>query len=167
MGLSFLDMLWVYFLVFVFAALPFFEAYGVVPVVILAGLSFVPSLLIGIIGNIVTVLFLLVFLDQFNQWRAKRRERKGKVARSNKRSLRAQRLWDKYGMPGLSMIGPMVVGSHLTALMCAAFGGKRQAVFYWMSASITLWSTVFAVLALLGVNTFNSNNEMWMDQFID
>lgn len=167
MGLSLLDMLWVYFLVFVFAALPFLEAYGVIAAVILAGLSFVPSLLVGILGNIFTVLLLLVFLNHFNEWRAKRRERKGKMARSNKRSLRAQRLWDKYGMPGLSMVGPMVVGSHLTALMCVTLGGKRKPVFYWMSASITIWSTVFAVLASLGVDNFTSGDDMWIDQWIE
>lgn len=141
--------LWGYILVFILGAVPFFEAYGVIPIASIAGLSVVPVTILGLAGNLLTILLLPLFIDQIKNWRKKR----GKVKEEeNKRFVRAENLWKKYGLPGLAMIGPLIVGSHLTALASMTFGGTRQLTFIWLTISMTIWSILFTVLIFLGVD---------------
>lgn len=142
--------LWGYVLVFILSAIPLFEAYGVIPIAVIAGLSFVPVMVLGLVGNIVTVFLLILFIEQIKNWRKKRKE-EGEPNES-KRSLRAKKLWNKYGLPGLALLGPLLVGSHLTALASMSFGGSKKGTFLWVSASITVWSIVFTVLLFLGID---------------
>lgn len=145
-----MKLLWAYILVFILAAVPFFEAYGVIPLASIAGLSVVPVIILGLVGNILTVLLVILFMNQIKNWRKKRKNNNDQE--ESKRSLRAQNLWRKYGLPGLAMLGPLLVGSHLTALASMSFGGTKRTTLLWMSASITTWSIVFTVLIFLGVD---------------
>lgn len=142
--------IWLYILVFIFAAVPFFEAYGVIPIGILAGLSPLPVIILGLVGNILTVLLVIVFIQKIKEWR--NRKKAGEEKGPGKRAQRAQRLWKKYGLPGLAFIGPLIVGSHLTAFMSLSLGGTKRRTFYWMTASIVVWSLTFAVLIHFGID---------------
>ncbi len=144
------DTLWPYILVFILAAVPFFEAYGIIPLAILAGLSPVPVVILGLVGNIATVLVVILFINKIKEWR--KRKRKGEEKEPNKRTIRAQNLWKKYGLPGLAFIGPLLVGSHLTAFMSLTLGGTKKRTAFWMTASIVVWSITFTILAYYGVD---------------
>ncbi|MFE8700832.1 small multi-drug export protein [Cytobacillus sp. FJAT-54145] len=146
-----LELLWAYIVVFVLAALPFFEAYGVIALSIFAGLPEIPVILISLFGNILTVLLLILFIDRIKEWRRKRKGEKVEKQPS-KRALRAQNLWKKYGLPGLALIGPLFVGSHLTAFMSVTLGGQKKSTSIWMIISITVWGVVFALLSHFGVD---------------
>ncbi|TCT23406.1 putative small multi-drug export protein [Melghiribacillus thermohalophilus] len=139
-----------YVSVFLLAAVPFFEAYGVIPIAAIAGLPVVLVTLLGLAGNLLTVFLLLAFIDQFQNWRRSRKQ--SKDLNESKRSKRAQKIWRKYGLPGLALLGPLVVGSHLTALASMSFGGAKKKTFVWITASITLWSITFTVLLYNGVD---------------
>lgn len=160
------DLLWAYIVIFVLAALPFFEAYGVIAVAILAGLPVIPVIVIGIIGNIVTVLLLILFINKFKEWRRKRKGDQGDKQPS-KRMVRAQNLWKKYGLPGLSFVGPLIVGSHLTAFMGITLGGTRKMTSIWMVISITVWGIVFAVLAHLGIDFLGFQDQDFIKNLIN
>lgn len=144
------DTLWGYILVFLLAAAPFFEAYGVIPLAMIAGLSPMPVIILGLTGNIATVLLVIIFINKIKEWRQKKKE--GKEKAESKRGLRARKLWKKYGLPGLAIIGPLLVGSHLTAVMCLTFGGSKKNTAYWMIGSIVLWSLTFAILVHFGID---------------
>ena len=146
-----LDTVWPYVLVFIFAALPFFESYGVIPIAMIAGLSPVLVIILGLAGNILTVLLLIVFVNKIKEWRQKRRKN-AEENESNKRTLRAKKLWKKYGLPGLAIIGPLFVGSHLTAFMSLTLGGTKKKTAYWMTGSIIIWSLTFAILVYFGID---------------
>lgn len=151
-----LELLWAYIVVFLLGAVPFIEAVLVIPVAILAGLSPIPVFLLALAGNFATVLLIILFIDQIKQWRHNRRKAKGET--SDKRSMRAQKIWQKYGLPGLAVIGPFFVGSHLTAFMSVMLGGKKHATAVWMGISLIAWGAVFAVLGYLGLDVFNVEN---------
>lgn len=53
-----------YIIVFVLSAIPLFEAFVVVPVGILGGMNFTMTLIIGILGNLVTLLLIIVLMDR-------------------------------------------------------------------------------------------------------
>ncbi|MGO4886601.1 small multi-drug export protein [Anaerobacillus sp. MEB173] len=148
--MNLLDTLWAYVLVFIFAAVPFFEAYGVIPIAMIAGLSPVPVIILGLVGNIVTVLFVIVFINKIKEWRQKEKSNEEKAPGT--RAVRAQKLWKKYGLPGLAIIGPLFVGSHLTAFMSLTLGGAKKKTAYWMTTSIVIWSLTFAVLVHFGID---------------
>ncbi len=160
------DLLWAYIVIFVLAAVPFFEAYGVIAVAILAGLPIIPVIVVGLIGNIVTVLLLILFMNKFKEWR---RKRKGEETdkQPSKRMVRAQNLWKKYGLPGLAFVGPLIVGSHLTAFMGITLGGTKKMTSIWMTISITVWGIVFAVLAHFGVDFLGFGNQDFIRNLIN
>lgn len=148
-----MDIVWGYVLVFVLAALPFFEVIGVVPFAILSGLHPVTTALIGFIGNFLTVLLLIVFVDRFKAWWFKRKEEKGDE-KKEKKQLQARKIWERYGLPGLALIGPFIIGSHLAALMCMSFGTKRKQVAVWMTVSLMMWTALAASLTGAGFHYF-------------
>ncbi|WP_139367675.1 small multi-drug export protein [Bacillus sp. FJAT-44921] len=145
-----MNTLWAYVLVLILAAVPFFEAYSVIPLAMIAGLSTVPAIILALIGNIVTVLIVIVFVDKIKAWRQKRKKEEEKEP--GKRAVRAKNLWNKYGLPGLALIGPLIVGSHLTAFMSLTFGGAKRKTAYWMTISISFWSLLFAILFYFGID---------------
>ena len=103
-----------YIIIFLLAAIPFFEIAVIVPIAIIGGLPAIPVMIVAFLGNFLTIVLLIVYLDKFREWR---RRKKGEEDMSSKRHKRAKSLWDKYGLPGLAFIGPFFVGSHLSALL--------------------------------------------------
>ncbi|TFW47250.1 small multi-drug export protein [Bacillus sp. 005/A4HT-01/001] len=148
-----MDIVWGYVLVFILAALPFFEVVGVVPLGILSGLHPVTTAVIGFVGNFLTVLLLIVFVDRFKAWWLKRKEEKHDEKRE-KKQLKARKVWERYGLPGLALIGPFIIGSHLAAFMCMSFGTKRKQVTVWMTVSLIMWTALAASLTGAGFHYF-------------
>ncbi|MFC4403993.1 small multi-drug export protein [Gracilibacillus xinjiangensis] len=147
-----LELLWAYVLVFILSAVPFFEAIIITPLAIVAGLSPVPVFILAVVGNLLTVYAVIVFIEKIRSWR---KEKDGE----GKRASRAKQLWTKYGLPGLSLLGPFFVGSHLTAFLSLIFGGTKKRVTMWMTISISAWSLVLGILAYFGIDWFNMDNK--------
>lgn len=152
-----------YLLVFILGAVPFLEAYGVIPVASIAGLSVLPVMVLGLGGNLLTILLVVVFIDHIKKWRKKRGKERDES--NKKRFARAENLWKKYGLPGLALIGPLIVGSHLTAIASMTFGGTKQLTFIWTAASITVWSVVFTVLLFFGVDFLALEDRAFINYF--
>lgn len=136
-----IEWLWAYCLVFLLAAIPFFELITVIPIAIIAGLSTFLVTLLALLGNLATVLLLMLFMERIRK-------------RRSKRSTRAKKIWDKYGMPGLALGGPFFVGSHLTALMIVSFGSTKKVTIIWMTISLVAWSVLMAVVTHMGADYF-------------
>ncbi|WP_240335342.1 small multi-drug export protein [Paraliobacillus sediminis] len=155
-----MELLSMYILVFLLAAMPFVEAIILTPIATYAGLAFIPVLLLAILGNLLTVYIVIIFVDKIKAWR----EKNGKY--DNKRSIRARKLWKKYGPPGLALLGPFFVGSHLSAFLSLAFGGSKKQVTIWITISVTAWSTFFGLLAYFGIDWLNIDNQ-FIEQIFD
>lgn len=157
-----------YFLVFLLAAIPLFELVTVIPVAIIGGLSPVPVAILAFLGNLLTILLLIVFVDKIKIL-LRTRKLKRNVAtevegaeghyteetdakQDSKKKKRARALFDKYGLPGLTIFGPLLVGSHISAFMGMSFGSRKSLVTGWMIASLVIWTAVSAVLANSGVS---------------
>jgi uncharacterized membrane protein len=164
-----------YLLVFLLAATPLFELVTVIPLAIIGGLPPVPVAIVGFLGNLLTVVLLIVFVDRVKGWiRARKMKRNSVLAvegeglqnsgevitkKDSKKEKRARAIFDKYGLPGLTIFGPFLVGSHISAFMGMSFGSKRSLVIGWMIASLVIWTIVSAVLASSGVTFFVPNVE--------
>ncbi len=140
-----------YLVVFVLAATPFFEVVGVIPIGVAAGLSSIPVTLISCLGNLLTIWLLIVLIDRIKQWMQKRKEKQGKES-SGKRQQRAAKIWQRYGLPGLALIFPILIGSHLGAILAMGFGAGKKQVTIWMTASIVVWAIAAGVISHYGID---------------
>lgn len=141
-----------YFLVFLGAAIPWLEMALVIPLGIIGGLNPITVSIVAIVGNLLTVLLLIIGFEKFQQWLAKRRE--GKEQTASKRSQRAKELWRKYGLPGMLMLGPILIGTHVAAFIALVLGGSKQQTTLWSVISIVAWAIAFAVVTALGFDFF-------------
>ncbi|MCZ8536236.1 small multi-drug export protein [Paenisporosarcina quisquiliarum] len=144
--------MWEYFLVFLGAAIPWLEMALVIPLGIVSGLNPLWVVIIGFIGNMVTVMALIIGYDRFRSWLAKRNE--GKEEKESKRSERAKRIWNKYGLPGMLMLGPILIGTHIAAFIGMTLGASKKQTTIWSVISIALWALVFGILTALGFDFF-------------
>ena len=144
--------MWEYFLVFLGAAIPWLEMALVIPFGIVTGLNPFWVVVIGFSGNMVTVMALIIGYDKFRVWLAKRRA--GKVEKESKRSERAKRIWNKYGLPGMLMLGPILIGTHIAAFIGMTLGASKRQTTVWSVVSIAVWAVVFGVLTAMGFDLF-------------
>lgn len=145
-------MIYEYFLIFLGAAIPWFEIALVIPLGIIWGLSPLWVMVVAFVGNMLTVLALIIGFDRFQIWYTKRQEAKGKTV--SKKSERAKRIWNKYGLPGLAMLGPILIGTHIAAFIGMTLGATKKNTTVWLTISIAVWSVAFGVLTALGFDFF-------------
>ncbi|MGM8365490.1 small multi-drug export protein [Virgibacillus sp. W0181] len=141
-------MIWTYFIIFLLAAIPFFEVAMIVPVAIIGGIPAVPVIVIAFLGNLLTVGLVIVFIDWVRNWRRKKKASDEKS--ESKGHQRAKKIWGKYGLAGLAFIGPFFVGSHVTAILAVSFGGTRSKTSVLMTASIAFWAILLGSAAYFG-----------------
>lgn len=55
------------------------------------------------------------------------------------------RALDRFGVPGVCLLGPLVVPSQFTGPALVGLGATRTRVYLWMGLSITLWGVLFGV----------------------
>jgi membrane protein DedA with SNARE-associated domain len=141
-----------YLLVLVAAATPWIEVLLVVPAGVLGGLPLVPTVVLATVGNVATLVPVVLaggrLRDRFL------RKRGDDPEAPSARGGRARRLLDRYGVPGLAALGPLVTGAHLAAAVAMAAGAQRRRALLWFPAGIAVWAIVAGVLAVLGVDTF-------------
>lgn len=68
------------------------------------------------------------------------------------KKLRIKKMFDKYGVPGVSLLGQLVAPSQFTAMAMVSFGANKGKVLFWETISITLEAILFGVLVSMGVN---------------
>lgn len=68
------------------------------------------------------------------------------------RRARFQRSFERYGVPGVSLLGPLLLPTQFTATMLVAAGIGRGRILFWQALSIIGW-TVLVGLILTGVTT--------------
>src|SRR5690625_1316747 len=135
-------MVWTYTIIFLLAAIPFFEVAMIVPFAIIGGIPAIPVIIFAFLGNLLTIILLIVFIDYVRNWR-KKKKRKDK-------NKRAKKIWDKYGLPGLAFNGPFFIGTHLTTILAISYGVNHSKTLVIMSASIAFWAISLGSAAYFG-----------------
>src|SRR5699024_7823125 len=128
-------------------AIPFIESYGAATIGIAAGIPIPVAVAAAIIGNVASVL-LVVFGIAGIRSRATSgpgREtgarggdgKRGKVAATVRR----------VGVPGASLLGPLVLPSQFTSAAMVGIGADRRAVAAWTSLAVALWGLAIGLAA--------------------
>ena len=141
-----------YILVFLGAAIPWLEIGLVIPLGIIRGLSPFWVMILAFTGNILTVLFVIFGFERVKIWMNSRKTKDS--AAKDKRTERGTRIWNRYGMPGVALLGPVLIGTHIAAFIGLILGAKKANATIWMVISIGLWTLIFGIATALGFDLF-------------
>jgi len=94
---------------------------------------------------------------RIRQWALSLREKKGKQPRSD-RWAKAERSVDKYGIFGMAVLGPIIIGTQFAAAVSVAAGVRPLSVSIIIGIAMIIWAVVFALLSiwLIGVGGFDT-----------
>lgn len=131
------------------AAIPFVESYFGSAVGVAIGLNPFVAVAVAVVGN---VLSMLAFVLGTDATRRRVRESKGLADEPlTPRKAKVKRMFDRFGVPGVSILGQTMLPSQITSAAMVGFGASRNAVIVWQIVSIVLWGALFGWLAHLGL----------------
>ena len=150
--LYFSDGLIAYLLVFILAAIPLVEILVVIPIAIAVGLDPFLVAISAFVGNLVPVYLIIIGYINIKKLEHKL---KSKISCQNistsKRRQTSLHIGNKYGIPGISIISPIITGTHLATIMALVFGAKISSLVIWMCISLLAWTVLLTVLSYYGV----------------
>jgi hypothetical protein len=72
-----------------------------------------------------------------------------------KRRERVERVWKRYGIPGVALQAPLLTGPLLATLLALALGAPPRSLLWWMLASVVFWGAVLTGGVALGFSIFS------------
>lgn len=131
-------------------AIPFIESYLGSMLGTIVGIPPLLAVPAAVLGNLLCTFAIMALTG-----RARDAVTRGRESGSGKESSGFRRkvatALDRYGVPGVCLLGPLVVASQITAPTLVALGATRRQVYVWMAISITAWGILFGVFGnLLG-----------------
>lgn len=138
--------IWQWLIIMLASAVPFIESYFGSALGVVAGVPVVIAIIAAIIGNTASMVLLVTFGEKIRSWR------KADEKPLSKSKERVKRLFNKYGVIGVSLLGQTLLPSQITSLLMVTFGAPKRKVIFWQIISIILWGTAFGLLAHFGVN---------------
>jgi hypothetical protein len=81
----------------------------------------------------------------------------GRIYRSRRlarRRERIERVWKRYGIPGVALQAPLLTGPIVATILALGLGAPPRPLLGWMIASIVLWGAVLTGAAALGISLF-------------
>lgn len=138
-------------IVFVAGAVPFIEGEGAASIGIIGGVPPVVAAIAGALGNFVAVTIVVLLSAQIRAAATRRRSnhRKPQSARMEK----FQRAFNRYGVVGVSLLGPLLLPTHFTAVALTGVGVPKGRVLIWQGVAIVLWTTALTLI-ITGVIAF-------------
>ncbi|WP_164232765.1 small multidrug efflux protein [Microbacterium hydrocarbonoxydans] len=142
-------------------AVPFIEGEGAVAIGVIGGIHPVIAAVAAMAGNFLCVAVLVLASSGaraaiVNRSRAGRPVLAGAAGstsvpaedsgRGAARRERFQRAFERYGVPGVSLLGPLLLPTQFTATMLAAAGVGRARILFWQAIAIIGWTTLVAII---------------------
>lgn len=127
------------------SAIPFVESYFGSAIGVVAGMPLWLAVPAAVLGNWISMFVLVLLADKTRGRFAK------PYAEKSKKRERFERLFNRWGVPGVSLIGQTVLPSQITSAAMVGAGASRHQVILWQSISIVIWGLVFGSLAMAGL----------------
>ncbi|GAA1931556.1 hypothetical protein GCM10009775_24580 [Microbacterium aoyamense] len=140
-------------------AVPFVEGEGAATIGILGGIPPVVAVIAAIVGNFACVAVLVLLGAGARRAVVTRSRQKRLVAADatgadvpafsedeTPRQAKFQKAFERYGVPGVSLLGPLLLPTQFTAVMLAAAGVGRGRILVWQGLAIVLWTTAIALI---------------------
>jgi hypothetical protein len=140
--------------IFIIGFVPFLEAFVAVPIGILLDLPFILVVLVGATSNWLSVMAVIVFSSFIRSWFLEK-ERNNSDHFINRRFQKTKLYFNKYGVPGISLLGPIMGTNHIGALVCIMARATKKNVILWQTVSIVFWAVGTGILLIYGVDIYN------------
>ncbi len=133
-------------------AVPFIEGEGAAAIGIIGGIHPVVAAIAGAVGNFLCVAVIVLVSSRA---RVAVTTRGGTVAEKPVSARRAkfQKAYHRYGTPGVSLLGPLLIPTQFTSAALAATGVPARRVLLWQGIAIVLWTTAIT-LVITGIISF-------------
>lgn len=149
-----------YLTVVVMAATPWLEILVVIPFGIGVGLNPVVVGLLAFAGNTLPIYLIVVGFERLNEWWARRKGKflvnPGDESWQGGRRARAMNILRRYGIPGMALAGPILIGAHLAAVITLLVGAPRNRIIGWMTFSLAIWTIAITVASYYGIGFLTS-----------
>lgn len=149
------DVLWQYILLFLMAAIPWFEILLVIPIGVGMGLEPFFVALVSFIGNFLPILLIVWLLNWFQTTAFYTRYKQRQATKQNMKNTpsRGQRVFQRYGLPGLAILGPLVTGIHLATIMALSLKISKGRTTLWMGISLLIWTVGLTLASVYAMET--------------
>ncbi|MDQ1215204.1 small multidrug efflux protein [Microbacterium arborescens] len=124
-------------------AVPFIEGEGAAGIGIIGGIPPVVAALSGAIGNFVCVAVVVLAAARVRTAVTTRGGAPEKP--TSARSEKFQKAYHRYGTPGVSLLGPLLLPTQFTAAALTATGVPPRTVLVWQAAAIVMWTTIITL----------------------
>lgn len=150
-------------------AIPFIEGEGAAAIGIIGGIHPVIAAIAAIIGNFLCVAILVLLSSGARQAIVTRRAQSREAAlaangaattavedndRGTARKQKFQSALNRYGVPGVSLLGPLLLPTQFTATMLAASGVSKARVLIWQAIAIIGWTTIITLIITGALSAF-------------
>ncbi|ANY71286.1 small multi-drug export protein [Paenibacillus ihbetae] len=136
--------------IFIISLIPFLEAHVAVPVGVLLKLPFVPIALLAVAGNWLSVMFVILF----SSWIKSKFTDPNGDSFVHRRFQKGRLYFNRFGVPGLSLAGPIIGANHIGALICTMAAANKKNIIIWQTVSILLWAVGSGLLIYYGRGYF-------------
>lgn len=127
------------------AMVPFVENYGAVVIGSVAGVPIWVTVILAVLGNIAIIVVITLIASRTRSAVINRSSRPAQEGPSP-RQQRIQRLFDRYGVPGVTLLGMLLVPTHFIAPTLVSFGSPRAVVILWHAIAITVYGVITGLL---------------------
>lgn len=128
-------------------AVPYVEGEGSTVIGVLGGLHPVLAGTAAILGNLLCVVVVVLLGSRIRAAVVARSRRPHKPKAPSKGHQRSRRLFLRFGVPGVSLLGPIALPTQFTSAALVASGVAKGRVIVWQVIAITVWTVAFTVLA--------------------
>lgn len=125
------------------------------------GIGFgLPAFLVAVIVAVsasVGVVLAVAFGGRLRAWWARRRAARSEAPdprQPSRQTRRAERILERFGAVGLGLIGPLLLGSSVSAAVGASLGVPERRLTIWAIVGAVGWTLVSTVAVATGVELF-------------
>ncbi|ODT38625.1 MAG: small multidrug efflux protein [Microbacterium sp. 71-36] len=127
-------------------AVPFIEGEGAAAIGIIGGIHPLVAVLAAAIGNLLCVGIVVLATSRV---RAAVTTRRGAPTTTpTARREKFEKAYHRYGTPGVSLLGPLLLPTQFTAAALTSTGVSPARVLGWQATAIALWTTGVTLVAL-------------------
>ncbi|MDN4479463.1 hypothetical protein [Demequina muriae] len=127
------------------SAIPFIESYSGSFIGILVEMQPVVAVSVASVGNAIAT-FLLIAGASRARAAVLNGRKGGDAGVPSKRRQKISKYMERFGVPGVSLLGPLALPSQFTGPTMVALGASARSVYFWMGISIVAWGVLFGFL---------------------
>lgn len=125
-------------------AIPFIESYLGSFLGVLVGINPFIAVPAAVLGNIISTFLVITIAARTRTAVVNRRGSTQDAPRElTSRQQKVGRYLERFGVPGVCLLGPIVLASQITAPALIAAGARPRAVYLWQAFAITAWGILF------------------------